>query len=390
MKKILIVMAFLLMSVASFAQIKRDTLPTPYPAYGMFSNVSVGVDGGITYNHIGDSNFHGCGFDIYFERPLSYVFDVRLSLGVRENDKFNSMYIPVTGAVKLNWIDLFERVKRTHRFNVYSIAGLGFAVNVRGTYFDSGRLGYDGFAGLGLGYTFGKNYRFKVNLESKVNGVGDFGRWSNKNMYQYTTIGIQYNLGLTKVDKMRTEMIAMLLAEQEETITAKETMLKNCDEDLDSCRKEVERLEKILINHTCCREKFDSIILVKDSTINNLDSILNSIRDNQLTTYALPFSVMFDCNSYTINESEYNKLNQVAKFMKDDGGKFKIVGFASTDGSDAYNLKLSQRRVDAVLRYLKRKGVNGDNLEVDAKGEGIIFGDGKNELNRRVSFFKNF
>lgn len=390
MKKVFLILAFLLASAVSFAKIDRDTLPTPYPQYTFWSNWNVGVNGGLTFNNIGDSSFHGCGFDVYVERPISYVFDIRFTSGVRFKDNFSSACVPFTAGMTLDWIDLFERTKRTHRFELYSLAGLGFCYNASGDYFTNGNFAYDGYAGLGLGLVLGANYNWKIRIESKVDAMTDVTRWGASTMYQHTTLGVQYNFGISNVDKQRFEMLAMIKAEDEAILRSMQESARDSWLRADTLAHEVENLEHMLLHHVCCGDGYELELIKKDSIIYVYDSILNDMRDNQLNTYALPFSVMFDVNSYTINESEYIKLNQIAKFMKEDGGKYKVVGFASSDGSDSYNLKLSQKRVDAIYKYLVRKGVKEDNLEKDAKGESVLFGDSTTKLNRRVSFYRVF
>ncbi|VWC59230.1 OmpA family protein [Burkholderia lata] len=44
-----------------------------------------------------------------------------------------------------------------------------------------------------------------------------------------------------------------------------------------------------------------------------------------------------------------------------------VAGYTDRLGSDAYNLRLSQQRADAVKQYLQGKGVTGD---IDARGHG--------------------
>jgi OOP family OmpA-OmpF porin len=65
------------------------------------------------------------------------------------------------------------------------------------------------------------------------------------------------------------------------------------------------------------------------------------------------------------------------------------VGHADAIGSDAYNLKLSQRRAEAVKAYIVSKGVDAARVYTEGKGESQPVGDNKTAAgraqNRRVT-----
>ncbi|MFP5344316.1 MAG: OmpA family protein [Gammaproteobacteria bacterium] len=46
-----------------------------------------------------------------------------------------------------------------------------------------------------------------------------------------------------------------------------------------------------------------------------------------------------------------------------------VTGHTDRIGTEAYNMRLSQRRADAVKAYLVSKGVASQRIETDAKGE---------------------
>ena len=65
------------------------------------------------------------------------------------------------------------------------------------------------------------------------------------------------------------------------------------------------------------------------------------------------------------------KLDEIASFLRANPSvtNARITGYTDRLGSDAYNLKLSQRRADAVKTYLVGKGIDGSRLSTTGKGE---------------------
>lgn len=64
---------------------------------------------------------------------------------------------------------------------------------------------------------------------------------------------------------------------------------------------------------------------------------------------------------------ELNKLVQILE--RNPNMKIKIESHTDSKGSDAYNLKLSERRAISTLQYVKSQGISGDRLEAKGYGE---------------------
>ncbi len=81
--------------------------------------------------------------------------------------------------------------------------------------------------------------------------------------------------------------------------------------------------------------------------------------------------VFFDTNSATIKPASYPDLDRVVTFMKDTSPAASgvVEGHTDSQGADAANLSLSQRRADAVLKYLVDKGVAASRLSAKGLGE---------------------
>lgn len=70
--------------------------------------------------------------------------------------------------------------------------------------------------------------------------------------------------------------------------------------------------------------------------------------------------------------------------------RIKVTGHTDADGSDSYNVDLSQRRAQALIDYFVKNGIAKDRIVIDFKGEKEPIGDNRTEqgkqMNRRVDF----
>lgn len=69
-------------------------------------------------------------------------------------------------------------------------------------------------------------------------------------------------------------------------------------------------------------------------------------------------TVYFNFNGSSLTPAAKTKLNTLAKTLKSTNvTAVKIVGFADEIGTPSYNLRLSQKRANAVAAYLRSKGI---------------------------------
>jgi outer membrane protein OmpA-like peptidoglycan-associated protein len=98
--------------------------------------------------------------------------------------------------------------------------------------------------------------------------------------------------------------------------------------------------------------------------------------------------VNFDYNSDVLTTGAKRNLDEFAKALKDprlSSAAFVVEGHTDGKGGDAYNLTLSERRAQAVVRYLNEKGVATAKLAARGYGKAKPkTSDPFDPVNRRV------
>ncbi|MEZ5997437.1 MAG: OmpA family protein [Hyphomonas sp.] len=103
----------------------------------------------------------------------------------------------------------------------------------------------------------------------------------------------------------------------------------------------------------------------------------------------MPSNITFDVNSSTIKPGFYKSLNDVATTLVEyPSTAVDIIGHASSDGPDDYNMTLSQQRAASVRTYLSGQGVDPVRMVATGMGETQPIADNSTqagrEANRRV------
>ncbi len=104
----------------------------------------------------------------------------------------------------------------------------------------------------------------------------------------------------------------------------------------------------------------------------------------------LTLHVNFDFDKSVIRKTDIPELEKAVAFVKKyPDSKVSLEGYTDSRGSDKYNLKLSQRRADAVKKYLVENGhEKADRITAEGKGKANPIADNKTEKgrfeNRRV------
>lgn len=105
-------------------------------------------------------------------------------------------------------------------------------------------------------------------------------------------------------------------------------------------------------------------------------------------------NIFFDTDKATLKKESYAELNRVLALIKTNNFKIELFGHTDNVGEKKYNLQLSQKRADAVMKYFIEKGIPATDISAQGKGETkpIESNDTKKgkAKNRRVEIkFKN-
>jgi outer membrane protein OmpA-like peptidoglycan-associated protein len=96
-----------------------------------------------------------------------------------------------------------------------------------------------------------------------------------------------------------------------------------------------------------------------------VDRTDNAPVTNAVATTGTDTYVFFAFNSAELDDRAKAELDKIGQ-----NGVYDIVAFASNEGNKEYNKALSQRRADAVKKYLEDRGCKINSAE----GKGVVFG----------------
>jgi outer membrane protein OmpA-like peptidoglycan-associated protein len=131
------------------------------------------------------------------------------------------------------------------------------------------------------------------------------------------------------------------------------------------------RLKKLEIQLAECDcEKKEEMLTKLDERLKKLEVAVD-VADAE--SWEKPFileNIKFGNNSSKLFASSFPELNKLADKMKRNPELIlKISGYTDNNGSEKYNVKLSQDRADAVKSYLVKEGCEPDRIETIGRGQ---------------------
>ena len=395
------------MMIACNANAQEKTYAPVYPQYGFWSNWSLGGSALFSweYEHGGILDWRdgsNIGFKLFAEKELNHVWAMRLvgetpglyhgwgddalpqggynRGNVRGYDRYGKFGVDFKFSIN-NALKGYDPERKN---SLYLIYGIGATFSR-----DDVELGFVGMymqGGIGFSHKLNHSTIF-VELYDDIAAdiASPIHQWHDNT--GILALGWMYDFGPTQDDQDLIAARAMLTQENFDKMQNEIDGLRN---DL----REAKNREAQLMNRINELEDelaHRQVVKADDGTADSLRKVIEGYENNKHNYYALPFSITYDVDQYTVSEDQMDKLKAIAQIMKNDESiNYEIIGYCDYSGSDEYNQKLSEKRAEQVKKLLvKRYGIDENRLTTSGKGKTMPFGDIKYAINRRVSFYRS-
>ena len=119
---------------------------------------------------------------------------------------------------------------------------------------------------------------------------------------------------------------------------------------------------------------FDSKLITKEEIADKNKRVSNELAVKELKVgeaYTIN-DILYDYNSDVLSEKSKFILREFARYLKSNPNiTIMIQGHTDSDGDDAKNLDLSDRRAKGVKKYLESQGIPASRMEAKGFGESV-------------------
>lgn len=97
-------------------------------------------------------------------------------------------------------------------------------------------------------------------------------------------------------------------------------------------------------------------------------------------------NIFFETDSYLLQRASRVELDKIYDLLVlNPGLRIEISGHTDNTGTTAYNMELSEKRAEAVVRYLEEKGIDAERLTARGAGENVPMADNSTEEGRAMN-----
>ena len=355
----------ILLSVLALGALAINAQTVVVKGGGFWDNWSMGVQGGATMKMSGEGFFKSArpAFGLTLGKQWTPILGMDIQGMGYVNTTNSSTMIDASDVSligRMNLMNLFAGYNGMPRpFEVETVTGLGWLHHYMTGSGDTDDL--SARVGLNFNFNLGEDAAWTLGIKPAVlfNLTGEYP--SKKLAFNRNKANMEILLGLTYhfADADGNRHFALVNAIDPLALAA-------MNEEINDLREVIVAKDVELVGLA------DELMVVQDQ--------LNEARNKEMeatgqTIKILESVVAFPFNQSDVQTSQMPSLEHVANYLKDNpNAKITVNGYASPEGTEEYNLQLSQRRADAVKNILVDKyGIAADRINAIGHGVGDVF-----------------
>ena len=355
----------ILLSVLALGALAINAQTVVVKGGGFWDNWSMGVQGGATMKMSGEGFFKSArpAFGLTLGKQWTPILGMDIQGMGYVNTTNSSTMIDASDVSligRMNLMNLFAGYNGMPRpFEVETVTGLGWLHHYMTGSGDTDDL--SARVGLNFNFNLGEDAAWTLGIKPAVlfNLTGEYP--SKKLAFNRNKANMEILLGLTYhfADADGNRHFALVNAVDPMALAA-------MNEEINDLREVIVAKDVELVGLA------DELMTVQEQ--------LNEARNKEMeatgqTIKILESVVAFPFNQSDVQTSQMPSLEHVANYLKDNpNAKITVNGYASPEGTEEYNLQLSQRRADAVKNILVDKyGIAADRINAIGHGVGDVF-----------------
>ena len=355
----------ILLSVLALGALTINAQTVVVKGGGFWDNWSMGVQGGATMKMSGEGFFKSArpAFGLTLGKQWTPILGMDIQGMGYVNTTNSSTMIDASDVSligRMNLMNLFAGYNGMPRpFEVETVTGLGWLHHYMTGSGDTDDL--SARIGLNFNFNLGEDAAWTLGIKPAVlfNLTGEYP--SKKLAFNRNKANMEILLGLTYhfADEDGNRHFALVNAIDPLALAA-------MNEEINDLREVIVAKDVELVGLA------DELMVVQDQ--------LNEARNKEMETTGQTIKILesvvaFPFNQSDVQTSQMPSLEHAANYLKDNpDAKITVNGYASPEGTEEYNLQLSQRRADAVKNILVDKyGIAADRINAIGHGVGDVF-----------------
>lgn len=334
---------------------------------GFWDNWSMGIQGGATMKTKGAAFFKSArpAFGLTIGKQWTPILGTDIQGMGYVNTTNSSTMIDATDVsllARMNLMNLFGTYDgMPNAFEIETVTGLGWLHHYMNGTGDTNDL--SARVGLNFNFNFGNDdaWTFGIKPAMVFNLTGDYPTRKLGFNSNHSNVEVLFGLTYHFADADGNRHFAMVNAVDPMAIASMNEEINGLREIV--AAKDVELVglaDELLVVQNQLNEARAKQAASNGDTINIVESV-----------------VAFRFNQSDVEASQMASIEHVANYLKTNPGvNVTVNGYASPEGTEEYNLKLSQRRADAVKKILVDKyGIASTRINTIGHGVGDIFSE---------------